>query len=83
MADRLNLRVTLERGDYNRAWNIISIKNDNGLVKYFNFFFNFEFELINIKSEKGIYNRLNVSTGKANGDGFNRSSTIYKILSEL
>jgi len=29
LADRINLKVSLERGDYNRAWNTIALKEDN------------------------------------------------------
>ena len=32
LADRLNLRVSLERGDYNRAWNIVTLKTENANV---------------------------------------------------
>jgi hypothetical protein len=28
LADKLLLRVTLERGDYNRAWNTIALKDE-------------------------------------------------------
>ena len=29
LADKLCLKSTLERGDYNRAWNVIGIKEPN------------------------------------------------------
>lgn len=31
LADRLRLKVTLERGDYNRAWNEIAIKDTDSV----------------------------------------------------
>ena len=29
LADRLLLKVSLERGDYNRAWNTVALKDEN------------------------------------------------------
>ncbi len=38
LADKLYLRVTLERGDYNRAWNTIALKDERvNLFCKFNF----------------------------------------------
>ncbi|CAF0799893.1 unnamed protein product [Brachionus calyciflorus] len=35
LADKLCIRSTLERGDYNRAWNTVALKEENGSVKYY------------------------------------------------
>ena len=31
MADKLFLKVSLERGDYNRAWNTVALKDGNSV----------------------------------------------------
>ena len=37
LADRINLKVTLNRGDYNRAWNVVALKDENS-VCYLHYF---------------------------------------------
>ncbi len=35
LADKLHLRVSLERGDYNRAWNVVAIKEESNTPRNF------------------------------------------------